>query len=228
MLLLFMTGNLVPETRRPNLDMRAGAFTMLMVVVVTASACSSTPDSVPASAAERSREADIYEAAVDFLLGDEDEVAGGYSADEEYRTFTDHPVVYVVDHTNGVVALGFCLGDDEFDEQPDVCDEMRATADQTTPLPPDVQDAVKSSLSDAERVEFVESAEQVTEPQQGIVLVRVINDGALLRFGPVIGEGSVVHLAVSCLGCGSANMWLLRLDEETGGWMVEPVAMAIA
>ncbi len=164
---------------------------------------------------------------MDFVLAGEDEAAGGYPADEEYRTLTDHPVVYVVDHSDGEVALSFCLGDDEFDEQPDVCDEMRAAANQTTLVGRDIQDAVKSSLSAAEQVEFVESAEQVTEPQEGIVRVRVINDGALLRFGPVIGEGSVVHLALSCLGCGSANMWLLRLEEETGGWMVEPVAMAI-
>jgi len=223
-----MTGNLVPETRRHNLNMRVGAFTALMVVVVTASACSSAPDSVPASAAERSREADIYEAAVDFVLGGEDEVADAYSADEEYRTLTGHPVVYVVDHTNGEVALSFCLGDDEFGEQPDVCDEMRAVANQTTPLPPDVQATIRSALSDADRVEFVESPDLVTEPQEGIILRRVINDGALLRFGPVIDNGSVVHLTVSCLGCWGADMWLLRLEEETGGWMVEPVAMAIA
>ncbi len=199
----------------------------MMVVLVAASACSTARDNAPAGAAERSREAGIYEAAVEFVLAVEDEAAGGYSADEEYRTLTDHPVVYVVDHSDGEVALSFCLGDDEFDEQPDVCDEMRAAADQRTPFGPDIQEAVKSALSDAEQVEFVESAEQVTEPHEGIVLRRVINDGALLRFGSVIGDGSVVHLAVSCLGCGSANMWLLRLEEATGGWMVEPVAMAI-
>jgi len=208
--------------------MRSIGFTLLMTVLFVASACSSSPEVATSADGERPSEADIYTAALGFVLSGEDEAAEGYSPDEGYVALTDRPVVYVVDHADGQVALSFCIGDDEFGEQPDVCPQMRAASDQINPLGPYVHEAIRFSLSDAERVEFVESSEQVTEPQEGIVLIRVINDGALLRFGPVIGEGKVVHLAVWCVPCGSATSWLLRLEQDNGGWTVEPVIIAIA
>ena len=49
---------------------------------------------------------------------------------------------------------------------------------------------------------------------------QVINDGELLRFGPIYSDGSAFYLGVKCNACQGAFAFL-RIEETPSGWLID-------
>ena len=48
----------------------------------------------------------------------------------------------------------------------------------------------------------------------------MINDGELLRFGPIYSDGSAFYLGVKCNVCQGAFAFL-RIEETPSGWLID-------
>ncbi len=90
----------------------------------------------------------------------------------------------------------------------------------------DAKEAIQRAFPDPSLVEFVDSAESVTE--QGDPRSRppiggrnIVNDGALLRFGPIFTDGSAFYLGVRCDGCQGFTFEFLRVEETPSGWLID-------
>lgn len=142
-------------------------------------------------------------------------------------TLVDSSVVYIVDHPveDGTTLEAYCSGPDPFDEQPEICDRA-LTLVHTAPFGSDVKDAIQRAFPDPSLVEFVESKESVTEQEPnerpGPLGGRsVVNDGALLRLGPIFTDGSVFYLGLRCDGCQGFTFEFLRVEETPSGWLID-------
>ena len=140
-------------------------------------------------------------------------------------TLLDASVVYIVDHpVEDVTSLeSYCSGPDPFDEKPEVCDRALAVV-HTAPFGSDVKDAIRRVFPDPGLVEFVESKESVTEEINELpppLFRDIVNDGALLRLGPIFTDDSVFYLGVRCDGCQGFTFEFLRVEETPSGWLID-------
>lgn len=237
-----------PDRRKAWLGAAAAAAVTIVAVggalllLRTGGSGSGVADTVPLPTISDTRAVDIYGAVTESIVSEEitaraecdryrdlpEEGPSNTTPRQECpSTLVDPPVVYIVDHpVEDVTSLeSYCGSPDPFDEQPEICDRTLAVV-HTAPFGSDVKDAIQRVFPDPSVVEFVESAENVTEQEPnerpGSLGGRsVVNDGALLRLGPIFTDGSVFYLGVRCNGCQSAGSWFLRTEETASGWLVE-------
>ncbi len=238
-----------PEHRRALLGAAAAAAVTIIAVggtlllLSTGGSGNGVADTQPLPTISDTRAVDIYGAVTESILSEEiarraenarcrdlpEEGPSNTTPREECLSITllDALVVYIVDHPVEDVATleAECSGPDPFDEQPEICDQA-LTVVHTAPFGSDVKDAIQRAFPDPSVVEFVESAESVTEEVNELPhpLGRgrriVVDDGALLRLGPIFTDGLVFYLGVRCDGCQGFTFEFLRVEETPSGWLV--------
>jgi hypothetical protein len=169
-------------------------------VVILSSGCAER--SGPASAPEPSRESQVYAAIIRQLV----------TVDHTFGKEPGFGVIYVLDRDSPRAGQGIV-----------------PEADRGTPIAPEVQREIRTSLSDLPPIRFVARREEVVGPMEDGGVVR--ENGALVTLGPVPEGDRRVEVGAGLYIANLAGTWLTYVVERDGdGWAVTgttgPVAIS--